>query len=215
MFQKNSMTLGALSALLTLAFTGGVARGQSLSLNDRVAPPQTVGVPPLAYVKQPTPRAASAQEQRAQATWPLPIGEVPRIHVASKDEQRQNAWRHPALDIPSVAAADRPALPVETRLPVVAGSYVRGPLPEQPLAEIRTPHDVEATPRLSEDPKAAVTFRYLTNPVATQPPLPVPLLRLTIPDPFATLQASRLPLLDLDRDPPSVPLSRPAPPAAR
>jgi hypothetical protein len=145
--------------------------------------------------------------------WQLPIGEVPRSPAAIKDEQRQTTWRHPALDQPLVASAERPALPVETRLPQVAGSASWGPNPDQPMAELRTAHETELLPKLSVDPKALVAFRYLTHPVAAQPPQPAPLLRLTIPDPFTTLQASRLPTVDLDRDQPVVPLARPAPPA--
>jgi len=208
-------TIGLLSLTMSLGTTSNDACGQALKLDDRVAPPQTVAVPPLPYVAQPTPRAANAKEQKARAVWSLPISEVPRVSAAIKDEQRRVAWRHAALDSPGLAAAERPVLPVETRMPSVTGSFARGPQVDQPLDDGRAAHEAEIAPRVSEDPKAMVAFRFLTTPVPTLPPLPAPLLRLTIPDPFVTIQASRLPSADLDRDPPAVPLDRPNPPPAR
>lgn len=196
-----------------------VASAQALKLDDRLAPPQSVTIPALPVATQPASResvgkrtakpAPLGQESQNKAAPPLPISEIPRTPSAPNAETRRTTWKHPALDAPDIASAAHPLLPIETRLPVTAGAFVRGPQPDQPLAETRTPRDAELPPPVANDPKAMATFRYLTSPVAAAAPVPAPLLRLTIPDPWSVLQQSRLPIQDLDRDPPTVPLDRP------
>ena len=135
--------------------------------------------------------------------------------MTTLDELRRTPWSHPALDLPSIASTIRPVVPVEPSLPIVPGAYARGPNPNDSLVIGRSIRDPDLAPRLGDDPKAQAAFQSLTNPVTLQPPVPAPLLRLAIPDPFATLNASRLPTTDLDRDAPTVQLDRPAPPGLK
>lgn len=205
--------IGCLACGVWLASVGADARAQALKLDDRVAPPVTVSTPVIPNIAKPADKPLNARDRDARAAWSLPVSEIPRGGSTSKSETRGVAWRHPALDVPLVAVAERPALPLETHLPTVASAFARGANPEQPHPEIRSPREVEGLPRAADDPKALAAFRFLTNPVAAQPPQPVPLLRLYIPDPLGTVEANRIASVDLDRDPPVVPLARPAPPA--
>ena len=178
-------------------------------LADRLVPPQQVTLPPIPMVGQPAePRQFGAEKIPAHL-WSLPYGSFPGTSAVLATESAPVSFKRPVLDVPTLASEidpTRPTFPIQPTAPRV---FAAGPNPDQPPALARFPLVSEPATLASEDPSDKSAFALLTTGVPLATPTPIPLLRLSIPDPFEHIRAIRPRTAPIDADDPATAQDRP------
>ena len=141
--------------------------------------------------------------------WALPFGTFPGVPTVLATEQRPANWKRPALDVPGLASESDPTRPLFPIQPVSPRAYASAPNPAQSPALARFPIPAEPLVLANEDPSASAAFAVLTVAVPLATPNSVPLLRLSIPDPFEQIRTIRLAAAPVDADDPVTAQDRP------
>jgi hypothetical protein len=184
---------------------------------DRLAPPRHVALPVIPAATQPQPRDTSKMDSPSAARWSLPLAGIPSQPLILEPERQPVTWQRPVVDSPPLAVDNRPTMPAPITLIVTQRAFVASadPYHAAPLGPLPPP--IERPRQTIEDPTAGSVGAAV---VAAQPlPLanPAPLLRLTLPDPYARLRAVELAQPPDDADAPEAsrlrPLPAPLPPA--
>jgi hypothetical protein len=208
-------------AWLLVALCSGAAGAQDFAfpadsvgqmLKQRLTPPSQVSIPLLPATSQSQPQSLRAPDRLPVTLWHLPYAEFPRAPNVLADEQQRIAWHHAALDIPSLAAEVDPARPLIPQMPVSARAFVVSSEPNSVPSVPRPDRANESRPQVKDDPTATAAHRVIVAPLTPAQPVPPPLLRLSIPDPFAYLRPVQLRDAPPDNDPPAASLVRPARP---
>ena len=193
--------------VVAVAFNASTASAQYLS--ERLVPPPTVTLPPVPMVAQPAePRVFGAERPRSHL-WALPFGTFPGTPTVLATEQRPGNWKRPALDIPGLASESDPTRPLFPMQPVSPRAFVSAPNSAQSPILARFPIPAEPPVLAGEDPSALAAFAVLTVAVPLATPNSVPLLRLSVPDPFEQIRTIRLATAPADADDPATAQDRP------
>ena len=196
-----------IAIVVAMSLDASTASAQFLA--ERLVPPQQVPLPPIPMIGQPRePREFGAEKPRAHL-WALPFGLFPGTPTALATEQRPANWKRPALDVPGLASESDPARPQFPLQPVSPRAYASAPNPLQPPTLARFPLPSEPLVAQGEDPGIGAAFSVLTVAVPLATPNPVPLLRLSVPDPFEHLRTIRLATAPADGDAPATAQDRP------
>ena len=197
------------AAMLMLASLSATQTAHAQFLSDRLVPPHQVTLPPIPLVGQPAePRQFGAEKIPAHL-WSLPYGSFPGNAVTLPTETGPVSFKRPVLDVPTLASESdpvRPTFPVQPTAPKV---FAVGPNPEQPPGLARFPQTADPAVLAGDDPSDKFAFALLTTGVPLATPVPIPLLRLSIPDPFEHIRAIRPRTAPADSDDPSTAQDRP------
>ncbi len=186
---------------------GTLAHAQYLS--ERLVPPQQVSLPPVPMVVQPTePRLFGAEKPRSHL-WTLPFGMFPGTSTALETERRPANWQRPVLDVPVLSSESDPKKPFFPLQPTANRAYSPSSNPAQPPTLARFPQSSEPLPLAVDNPTSTAAFEVLTAAVALATPNSIPLLRLSIPDPFEQIRTIRFSVATVDLDEPTLTMDRP------
>lgn len=191
----------------TLSLQCSSASAQYLS--ERLVPPQQVTLPPIPMVGQPTEPSLFGAERPRSHLWTLPFGSFPGAMMVLPTEQRAANWKRPALDVPGLTSEADPTRPTFPVQPIAPRVYAMSPNPAQSPTLARFPLPNEPLVLASEDPGAIAAFSVLTASVPLAMPNSIPLLRLSIPDPFEQIRTIRLSNSPADLDDPVTAQDRP------
>ncbi|MDB5344941.1 MAG: hypothetical protein JWP89_3318 [Schlesneria sp.] len=199
--------------LLATVFATGVVINNSLVhaqyLSERLVPPQQVSLPPVPMVVQPTePRLLGAERPRSHL-WALPFGVFPGTPTALETEKRPANWQRPALDVPVLSSETDPRRPFFPLQPTASRAYSPSSNPAQLPTLARFPQPSEPLPLAADNPTSTAAFEVLTAAVALATPNSIPLLRLSIPDPFEQIRTIRFSVAAADIDEPTLMMDRP------
>ena len=191
----------------SVIINGTLARAQYLS--ERLVPPQQVSLPPVPMVVQPTePRLFGAEKPRSHL-WALPFGMFPGTPTLLETEKRPANWQRPALDVPVLSSEANPTRPFFPLQPTANRAYAPSSNPAHPPMLARFPQSSEPLPLAADNPTSIAAFQVLTVPVALAMPNSIPLLRLSIPDPFEQIRTIRFSVAAAGIDEPTLTMDRP------
>ncbi|MBS0206238.1 MAG: hypothetical protein JSS49_25370 [Planctomycetes bacterium] len=190
-----------------LSLNATAAHAQFLA--DRLVPPQTVVQPPIPMVAQPTEPGVFGAEKPRLHLWALPFGTFPGSPTVLTTELQPANWQRPVLDTPVLASDADPVRPTVPVTLIAPRAYAPAPNSAESPVLARSPIAIEQRVLAVDDPTAGSAFAALTVPVSLATPNPLPLLRLSIPDPFEQLRTIRLGTPPSDVDDPSTAQDRP------
>lgn len=198
------------TAMLVLAsplIATNAARAQYLA--DRLVPPHQINLPPIPLVNQPVEARQFGAEKVRDHLWALPFGAFPGSSVLVATESGPVLWNRPLLDSPGLASETDPTRPAFPLQPTAPRAFARGPDPEAPPALARFSLVTEPAVVASDDPSGQSAFALLTAGVPLASPEPIPLMRLSIPDPFEHIRVIRPTIALADADDPATAQDRP------
>lgn len=197
------------SALVFLTAVLLPVQAEAQFLSERLVPPQQVPAPAVPLVTAPAqPKVFGADRNRSHM-WSLPFGSFPGAPTLLDTEKRPLNWFRPTLDLPGLAADLDPARPTYPIQPVAPRVYLASAEPQSFPRLARFPQQVEPVVLATEDPSFMAAFGILTAPVPLAGPGSVPLLPLSITDPFEHLHRIRPSVALPDSDDPVVAQDRP------
>ena len=205
---RMSAKLLSLSVSVVIAIgvgmTGVVEAAPPPVIAERLTPPKSVELPPLAPTTRQSVAPLRGVENPPRHQWPLPSGPISRNSPVLKQESTARRVQIPTLDVPPLAHEAVPTLPVTIRLLEVPGGRVFGPngTASPPLG--RFARDKEPLPIPSDDATAEANLAHLVRPAAVAAAQPAPPLPIGIPDPDAALRAVRYDGVLLEPEAPSV-----------
>ena len=195
--------------LIAAGLSLNAATASAQFLSERLVPPQKVALPPIPMIGQPAEARVFGAEKPRSHLWALPFAPFPGTPTLLATEQRPADWKRPALDVPGLASESDPTRPQFPHQPVSPRAFAASPDSTHPPVLARFPLPSEPLVAAGEDPSASAAFSVLTNAVPLASPNSVPLLRLSIPDPFEHLRVIRLTTPPADDDAPATAQNRP------
>lgn len=178
-------------------------------LSERLVPPQQVTLPQIPMIGQPSEARLFGAEKPRSHLWTLPFGTFPGTSTLLSTEHRPANWQRPTLDVPSLASESDPTRPQFPIQPVAPRVYASSPNPAHAPVLARFPLPADPLVMASDDPGASAAFAVLTVGVPLATPNSIPLLRLSIPDPFEQIRTIRLSTSPADADAPVTAQDRP------
>jgi hypothetical protein len=146
----------------------------------------TLGEPPLISKKKPVPSTPGGP------AWVLPAIPQAREAIWSPPERMKPIWNQPSVEQPSLVTEERPQGPRQLILPESSRVKIATVSPGSLPSGERYARDAESLPKMNDDPSGLLRHGFLVRPQALAAAAPPPLLRLTIPDPDATLRAVQI-----------------------
>ncbi len=205
MIRSRSVT----AMLMFATFLAATQTAGAQYLSERLVPPQQITLPPIPMIGQPVEPRQFGAEKISGHLWSLPFGSFPGTSAVLTTESAPVSFKRPVLDVPTLASESDPTRPTFPIQPTAPRVFAIGPNPDHPPTLARFPLVSEPATLAAEDPSDKSAFALLTTGVPLATPTPIPLLRLSIPDPFEHIRAIRPRTAPVDADDPATAQDRP------